>query len=109
MKKAKEFLLELWEDFGKVSKAEKFWTSLLLLTMVVIGFYAIEGLYLLWFIGGLLTIGTVADDMGDDEPVLWMLLTPLPYITISIVGIGFFIVWIYKNTIVRFNNYLNSL
>lgn len=93
--------------FEEVSRSELFWTSLLLISLIIVGIVSLELLAVVLLFGSFFVMAFALDD-DDNVPVLWMFLMPITWAILIMMGIILGITWIYEKSIVKFNNWLNK-
>jgi hypothetical protein len=102
----KKFLLEIKQELIDTPNSVKFWNLMVLVGLVISGIFSLELLVVELFIGSFLTFGLAIDGSTDNH--LWMILMPITWGCMLLVGVGFLIYFIYKNTIEKFNNWLDK-
>jgi 4-hydroxybenzoate polyprenyltransferase len=98
---------ELIEGWNETPNSVKFWNSLVLLLLIIVGIINMGLLYILLSFGSLLALGIMID--GDDSKHhLWMFLMPITWLLIFlsiIIGLFYFF---YLKVITPFNDWLNE-
>jgi hypothetical protein len=102
----KNFLQEIKQDFIEVPNSVKFWNGMVLLGLIISGIFSLELLAFEWFIGSIILLAMVID--GDLDNQLWGMFMPLTWFCLLLVGVGFLLYFIYKNTILEFNDWLDK-
>jgi uncharacterized membrane protein YecN with MAPEG domain len=110
MSRIKNFFVEIGNDWKAIPRSVRFWNILLILSLIGLGLYNLDLLYIALGIGSILTIGMVMDGETDGETDnhIWILFMPITWCCIALVGIGAIFYGIYKITIEPFNRWLNK-
>lgn len=99
---------------GKIKIGDRYYKKSVVLwnTLLVAGIYSL-GFIDLQLMGGFLLLGSlveliVASDKDKLDNHIWITFMPLTWLILLFGGIILGIGWIYKNTIVKFNNWLDK-
>lgn len=93
----------------KIKKSEIFWTSILLIFLIISGVYSLELLGVLLALSSILAIiGIIESNSNDNLPILWIFLTPTAWFVLLYMGLIYVVKFLYKNIILRFNSFING-
>jgi hypothetical protein len=102
----KKVLLSIREDLSNTPNSVKFWNFMVLIVLVVSGLFSLDLLFFEWLIGSVITFAIVVD--GNERNQFWMFFMPLTWGCMLFVGCGALMYLIYKNTILKFNSWLDK-
>jgi hypothetical protein len=102
----KEIITNIKIGWKELPNSVKFWNGLVLLGLIITGIINVGILMIVWCIGSIILVGLVVD--GEAENHVWGMFMPITWVCTLLVGIGFLLNWIYNNTILNFNNWLNK-
>lgn len=84
----------------------KFWNGAIMFALIISAIINIEFFGILEFLLSCGTIALTIDDTLDNH--FWIVLTPITWAVLLIVLIAKAVMWTYKNTIEKFNNWLDT-